>query len=99
MKAYAGIYMLDIPYSVDREFDYFIPLHLRDQIGVGDFAAVPFGTNRTKIGVTRISKSAGRAYRYKPILSLGDKRLSMNKGPRHCLFLKERASARSEAVR
>ena len=103
MKAYAGIYMLDIPYSVDREFDYFIPLHLRDQIGVGDFAAVPFGTNRTKIGViTRISdKPQAELTEYKPILSLGDKRLSMNKEALGiAFFLKEQTLCTlGEAVR
>ena len=43
--------ILDLPFQIDRPFDYFIPLPIQN-INIGDFVAVPFGgSNRTSLGV------------------------------------------------
>ena len=49
---YAGVHLLDSPYFLDVEFDYYIPSDLRGRIEVGDFVAVPFGNaNKRRIAL------------------------------------------------
>ena len=49
---YAAVYLLDNPYCIDVEYDYFIPIALRDEVCVGCFVTVPFGRgNRKQIAV------------------------------------------------
>ncbi len=51
-NVYAGVYLLDNPYSIDNIYEYFIPLELRDMICRGAFVGVPFGRgNRKHIAV------------------------------------------------
>lgn len=90
---YAGIYLLDHPYSLDRAFDYHIPPSLRDQAKEGDFVIVPFGAaNRPKIGLLTEKKAApDRATTAtKPILAICDQTLSLGEeGLGLCFFMKE----------
>ena len=49
---YAAVYLLDNPYCIDTEYDYFIPLQLRDEVCVGCFVTVPFGrANRKQMAI------------------------------------------------
>ena len=49
---YAGCRILDAPYHADREYTYYIPRGLSDDVFPGVFVAVPFGGgNRTKTAV------------------------------------------------
>ncbi len=83
----------DIPYTLDREFDYYIPAQLRSGVCRGAFVTVPFGRgNRRRLGiVTGISEqSATPESRLKPIdsvcpdsMSLSEELLGL------CRFLKE----------
>lgn len=51
---YARLYLLDTPYCIDREYDYFIPLEMREQVKVGSFVTVPFGRgNRKQMAVVK----------------------------------------------
>ena len=81
MSEYAGIHILDAPYHIDNEFDYFVPPHFRSDLNRGDFVAVPFGTsNRRKIGVVTSLKDQAdnKNLECKPIISLCDKSMSLN---------------------
>ncbi len=52
MPRYAGIYILNAPYHVDRIYDYHIPKNLRCDILCGDFVTVPFGVaNQKRMGL------------------------------------------------
>ena len=47
---YAGVYLLDAPFSLDREYDYMIPEGIN--ITPGDFVGLPFGNgNRRRIAL------------------------------------------------
>ena len=47
---YAGVYLLDAPFSLDREYDYLIPEGIN--ITPGDFVGLPFGNgNRRRIAL------------------------------------------------
>ena len=48
---YASVYILDNPYCIDCTYDYFIPPHMRGEIGRGSFVAVPFGRFRVGRGI------------------------------------------------
>ena len=63
----------DIPYPLDREFDYYIPAQMRSGITRGAFVTVPFGRgNRRRLAlVTRLcEKSSTPEDKIKPIDSL-----------------------------
>lgn len=45
---YAKVYLMDNPYCIDRDYDYFIPLEMRDKISEGCFVTVPFGRGNRK---------------------------------------------------
>ena len=42
-KEYATVFVLDIPYVIDKEYTYYVPVGLREQIDVGAVVTVPFG--------------------------------------------------------
>lgn len=44
MNRYAGVCLLDNPYSIDGIYDYVIPEELAGEIFAGSFVTVPFGT-------------------------------------------------------
>ncbi len=51
-KEYARVYLLDAPFCIDKTYDYYIPLELRENISKGSFVSVPFGGgNRPKLAV------------------------------------------------
>lgn len=59
----AGAHILDVPAAADKEYSYFIPDSLREQVRIGGFVHAPFGRgNREKIGVVT-------SIRYEPALS------------------------------
>ena len=44
MSRFAGVCLLDNPYSIDGIYDYVIPEELAGDISAGCFVTVPFGT-------------------------------------------------------
>ncbi len=93
MSEYAGVHLLDNPYFLDKAFDYFIPPDLRDTVAQGDFVTVPFGTaNRRRLGLVVSLKNEpdNRTVGTKPILSVCDRRISLNgEMAKLCFFVKE----------
>jgi primosomal protein N' (replication factor Y) len=93
MSEYAGLHILKSPYHIDTAYDYFIPPHLRQDINVGDFVTVPFGTsNAREIAlVVSLKDCPSDAHRsYKPIDAICDKKLSLSQEMIGlCFFMKE----------
>ena len=90
---YAGVYLLDNPYFLDTEFDYYIPSDFRGQVAVGDFVAVPFGNaNKTRLAlVTSLKEKPERRDTVcKPIKTIAPKKLSLSSEMLGlCFFMKE----------
>lgn len=93
MAEYAGLHILKSPYHIDNAFDYFIPLHLRAAISVGDFVTVPFGnSNKREIALVISLKDFpdNPSIECKPIVSVCDKSLSLSAEMQGlCAFMKE----------
>ncbi len=101
----ARVYILDnIPYHVDKPYDYLVPDDLRDQIRAGAFVAVLFGRGERKrralVAQTSLSGPDGAAG-LKPIIALIDRELWLNAEQLAlCLFIKEHTFCTvAEAVR
>ncbi len=78
---YAGVYLIDSPYFLDNEFDYYIPSEYRDRIAVGDFVSVPFGNaNKKKLAlvVSLKEKPEKKETVCKPVAELCSKRMSLS---------------------
>ena len=62
---YASLYLLDNPFCIDKTYEYFIPLPMRDEIDRGSFVTVPFGKgNRKQMAVVW---GLGHASEYKDV--------------------------------
>lgn len=73
MPRYASVYILDVPFSLDRPFDYYVSPELGARIRVGCFVTVTFGGgNRSTLGiVTAMSETSELPYKkIKPIESV-----------------------------
>lgn len=83
----------DIPYTLDREFDYYIPAQMRSGISRGAFVTVPFGRgNRRRLGIVMdIAETSGTSpEKLKPIASLCPDSMSLSEELLGlCRFLKE----------
>lgn len=52
MPQYANVHILDVPFAVDRAFDYYLPGEFRERVRVGSFVVVPFGAgNRRRLAI------------------------------------------------
>ncbi len=68
---YAGVFILEIPVSADREYTYFIPRELIGSVRPGVFVIVPFGGgNRRKKGVVFSVSGKADVKECKPIISV-----------------------------
>lgn len=88
---YAAVYLLDNPYCIDAEYDYFIPVDLRGEVCVGGFVTVPFGRgNRKQIAiVTRLHHCPSYADT-KPIETVMSDRAPLDTEMLElCLYMKE----------
>ena len=58
---YAGVHLPELPFALDREFDYLVPPDLENEVRPGCFVGVPFGNgDRLHVGlVTRVSDVPG----------------------------------------
>ncbi len=85
------VYILDVPYPIDRAFDYTCPPTLSAVPHRGSLVRVPFGrSDRIRTGVVYRCKDSTETEQIKPVqavlsdrLSLSDEMLGL------CLFLKE----------
>ena len=81
MPQYASVYILDVPFALDRAFDYYLPGELREKVRVGGFVTVPFGggNRRTLAIVTALSDKCSLDEKtVKPIVSLCSEELYLD---------------------
>ncbi|MBQ8212774.1 MAG: primosomal protein N' [Clostridia bacterium] len=99
---FAGVCLLDNPYSIDGIYDYEIPPHLAEEVVPGAFVTVPFGiSNRRLIGLVVEVRDQSKYKEHKLIeavcpdtLSLSEEMLGL------CDFMKYRTlCATGDAVR
>ena len=83
MPQYAGVYILDLPFALDRIFDYYIPGELREKVRVGGFVTVPFGggNRRTLAVIVNLTEETLlEGEKVKPIASVCPEELYLNDG-------------------
>ena len=89
----ARVHILDVPYQLDREYDYFVPEFLRDEIKVGSIAVVPFGkANRQRLAiVSSLNDTSNVNGKLKSVMSVMNDTLSLDdEMMRLCEFMKSR---------
>ncbi len=80
MTKVVKVHILDVPYHADREYDYYAPTELFDEISEGSLVIVPFGAaNRQKVAlVTAFGEDAEyETNKIKHIVSVLDSCLSL----------------------
>ncbi|MBQ8140080.1 MAG: primosomal protein N' [Clostridia bacterium] len=101
---YVGVHLLDNPFFLDNNYDYYVPSDLREDIRKGTFVTVPFGTsNRKRLAlVTELRQEPlVPGIDCKPIFSLCSEKLSLSEELLSlCSFVKEQTLCTfGEAVR
>ena len=77
--SYAGVYLLDAPYAIDREYDYLIPRSLCDVVHRGSFVTVPFGNgNRKHLALVASVKEESPFPKHKPVLAVSTDRIALS---------------------
>ncbi len=75
---YARVYVLGVPYAIDRLYDYSVPEALSDRIRIGDIVTVPFGGGERRSHAVIASFSDASAFeKPKPILAVLDRRYQL----------------------
>ncbi len=85
------VYILDVPYAIDRAFDYICPPTLSAVPHRGSFVRVPFGrSDMRRTGVVFRVKEQTEKEQLKPVHAVLDDRLSLTEEMLGlCLFLKD----------
>lgn len=91
-KAYAFVHIIDTAYGIDRKYSYFIPPEIRQEIGIGSVAVVPFGNSNKRVSAVVVGFSDSCDYpRVKPIDSVMRYPFDVPEELiRTCEFMKER---------
>ena len=91
MKSYVKVRILDLPYCLDRPYDYFLPPDLREFVKEGSFVTVPFGNGNKRYMAlaTELTEKPDYA-EVKPILSVCPPDVSLDgEMLRLCKFMKD----------
>lgn len=99
---YACVRLLDAPYHIDREYTYYIPRDMADEISPGVFVTVPFGGgNRKKTAIVTSTSDETDVTGVKPILSITNRAAALTPDLLGlCSFLSQQTlSTYGEAVR
>ena len=71
MSKYAGVSLLDNPFSIDGIYDYRIPEELEREVCPGAFVTVPFGTaNHRRLALVAEVKDHSKYPETKAIISV-----------------------------
>ncbi len=92
MSRYAGVCLLDNPYSIDGIYDYVIPEELVGEISAGSFVTVPFGTaNGRRLALVTELRDTSAYKEVKSILSVCPEEMFLNEEMLGlCAFMKLR---------
>ena len=76
---YVGVHLLEAPYQIDREYTYYLPPVLADEVRVGSLVAVPFGgaNRRAYALVVSLSEESGLE-KVKPVMAVMPERFAKN---------------------
>ena len=67
----AGLYVIGVPYRIDKIYDYYIPEHLTDALSPGSIVTVPFGvSNKKRYAVVYELSRSEDTEKLKPVLSV-----------------------------
>ena len=88
---YVGVYLLDAPYHIDREYTYYLSPQFAEAVTVGSIVAVPFGqANRRSYAVVTRLMGESETEKVKPVLALLPDRFSLGEEMLGlCFFLRE----------
>ncbi len=98
----AGVCLLDNPYTIDGIYDYRIPEELAEEVRVGVFVTVPFGTaNRRALALVCEVRDQSAFSELKAIVSVCPEKLSLDREMQGlCQFMKLRTlCSTGDAVR
>lgn len=88
---YVTVHILNMPYHADKPYTYYVPADFGADIKKGDFLTVPVGNGRRKeIAVVVQTGDSCDFENIKPVLAVGNARLSLNEELLGlCFFMKE----------
>ena len=86
----ARVYIIDIPYSADKLYDYFVPSELKDTVFEGSLVSVPFGASNRRMNAVVWEMSDKSEYdSVKPVFSASSEEPLLDESQRLlCEFLK-----------
>lgn len=90
-KNYVKVYILDLPYHLDKLYDYYVPDSIEERIAAGSFVTVPFGGgNRRYHALVADVCDTCEYEKVKPVLAVANDRVSLSEELLGlCLFMKE----------
>ncbi len=90
-KSYVKVYILDLPYHLDKLYEYFVPDSIEDTVSRGSFVTVPFGgANRRYHALVQEVSDTCEYEKVKPVLAVASDRISLSEELLGlCLFMKE----------
>ena len=90
-KGYVKVYILDLPYHLDRLYDYYLPDSIEEPVCPGSFVTVPFGgANRRYHALVAAVSDTCEYDKVKPVLAVAPDRISLSEELLGlCLFMKE----------
>ncbi len=91
MKDFAKVKILDLPYHADKEFTYYIPESLKNEVAEGAFVTVPFGGGSRRVPALVTALCDTCEYKgVKPILAVSEDRFSLSEEQLSiCRFLEQ----------
>ncbi len=91
MSGFVKVHILDVPYHVDRPYDYFVPDALTGEVCPGVFVTVPFGKNNRRVTALAVSLSDTCEYENaKPVLAVNSERFALNANQLElCAYMKK----------
>ena len=102
MSGFAGVCLLDNPFSIDGVYDYRIPEEFEQEVRAGSFVTVPFGTaNRRMLALVTEIKEKSSYPETKALISVCPEQMSLNEEMLGlCRFMKLRTlCSTGDAVR
>ncbi len=91
MSGFVKVHILDVPYHVDRPYDYFVPDAMEDEVRPGVFVTVPFGNANRRMTALAIALSDTCEYeRTKPVLAVNSDRFALSENQLElCAYMKK----------
>ncbi len=78
-EQYVKVSILDLPYCIDRPYEYFVPSDMRQLIEKGSFVTVPFGNaNKHYMALVTDTSSTSEYIDLKPIIAVCPSDVSLN---------------------